>query len=150
LDQVSRENGRFGLKNENPCFENFSGIPGSWFYLGGGEPSQGFSEVKHSKSQNGFFTMSSLKLNISGAISIFPIRWVETKIFEFEDFGLEVERSQLIDPKISKWVFPHLFLFPPRTHSNWRNQIWMSITYFVMFRKSTNCKLEGRWKVRRK
>jgi hypothetical protein len=29
--------------------------------------------VKHSKSQNGFFTMSSLELKISGTTSIFPI-----------------------------------------------------------------------------
>lgn len=34
---VSRESGILGLKNENPCFENFSGVPGSWFRLGGGE-----------------------------------------------------------------------------------------------------------------
>ena len=43
---VSRESGILGLKNENPCFENFSEVPGSWFRLGGGEESQGFSEVK--------------------------------------------------------------------------------------------------------
>jgi hypothetical protein len=73
LDQVSRENGSLGLKNENPCFENFSEVPGSWFLLGGGEESQGFSEVKHSKYKNGFFTMSSLELNLSGTISNFPI-----------------------------------------------------------------------------
>jgi hypothetical protein len=73
LDRVSRENGRLGLKNENPCFENFSGVPGSWFCLRGGEESQVFSEVKHSKSKNGFFTMSSLELKLSVTISIFPI-----------------------------------------------------------------------------
>ena len=32
----------------------------------GGEESQGFLEVKHSKSQNGFFTMSSLDLKLFG------------------------------------------------------------------------------------
>jgi len=46
LVRVSRESGILGLKNENPCFENFSGVPGSWFRLGGGEESQGFLEVK--------------------------------------------------------------------------------------------------------
>ena len=50
-------------------------------------------------------------LKISGTIFNFPIERVETKIFEFEDFGLEVERSQLVGPKISKRVFSHLFLF---------------------------------------
>jgi hypothetical protein len=60
--------------------------------------------------------MSSLDLNISKTIFSFPIRLVETKIFEFEDFGLEVERSQSVDPKISKWVFSHLFSFPHRNH----------------------------------
>ena len=39
-----------------------------------GEEPQGFSKVKHSKSQNGFFTMSSLELNIFGTISTFQIR----------------------------------------------------------------------------
>ena len=74
LDQVSRENGRLGLKNENPCFENFSRVPGSWFCLGRGEESQVFLEVKHSKSQNVFFTMSSLELKCSRTISLLPIR----------------------------------------------------------------------------
>jgi hypothetical protein len=73
LEQVLRENGRLGLKNENPCFKNFSGVPRSWFHLRGGEESQGFLEVKHSKYQNGFFTMSSLKLKFSITISIFQI-----------------------------------------------------------------------------
>jgi hypothetical protein len=73
LGQVLRENGILGLKNENPCFENFSGVPGSWFHLGGGEESQGFSAVKQSKYQNGFFTMSSLDLKLFGTIFTFPI-----------------------------------------------------------------------------
>ena len=42
LVRVSRESGILGLKNENPCFENFSEVPGSWFCLVGGEESQGF------------------------------------------------------------------------------------------------------------
>ena len=46
LVRVSRESGILGLKNENPCFENFSEVSGSWFRLGGGEESQGLSEVK--------------------------------------------------------------------------------------------------------
>ena len=41
------KNDILGLKNENPCFENFSGVSGSWFRLEGGEESQGFTEVKH-------------------------------------------------------------------------------------------------------
>ena len=47
LVRVSRESGILGLKNENPCFKNFSGVSGSWFRLGGGEESQGFSEEKN-------------------------------------------------------------------------------------------------------
>ena len=43
---VSRENGILGLKNENPCFENFSEVSGSWFHLERGEESQVFLEVK--------------------------------------------------------------------------------------------------------
>jgi hypothetical protein len=39
-----------GLKNENPCFENFSRVLGSWFHLRGGEESQGLLEMKKSKS----------------------------------------------------------------------------------------------------
>ena len=35
LVRVLRENGILGLKNENPCFKNFSRVPGSWFHLGG-------------------------------------------------------------------------------------------------------------------
>ena len=86
--------------------------------LRGGEESQVFTEVKHSKYQNGFFTTSSLDLKLSRTIFSFPIRWAKTKIFEFEDFGLEVERSQSVDPKISKLILSNLFLFPPRTHSD--------------------------------
>jgi hypothetical protein len=73
LGWVSRENGILGLKNENPCFENFFRVSSSWFYLGGGEESQGFMEVKHSKYHNFFFTMSSLDLKLSVTIFNFPI-----------------------------------------------------------------------------
>jgi hypothetical protein len=83
LIQVSRESGIFGLKNENPCFENFFEVPGSWFPLGGGEESQGFSEVKHLESQNGFLTMSSPDPKISRTIFSFTIGRVEIKIFHF-------------------------------------------------------------------
>jgi hypothetical protein len=55
LVRVSREIGILGLKNENPCFEIFYRVPGSWFRLGGGEESQGFSEVKNLKFENGFW-----------------------------------------------------------------------------------------------
>jgi hypothetical protein len=96
LVRVSRESGILGLKNENPCFENFSGVPGSWFRLEGGEQSQGFSEVKNSKYENGFLTMSSPDHKLSKTIFSFAIGWVEIKIFQFWDIGLEVEKSQLI------------------------------------------------------
>ena len=49
--------------------------------------------------------MYSLGLKIYGIIFNFPIGWAETKIFDFEYFGLEVERSYSVGPKISKWVF---------------------------------------------
>jgi hypothetical protein len=70
---VSRESGILGLKNENPCFEKFSGVPGSWFHLGEGEESQGFPEVKNSKYEHGFLTMSSLNPKISRTIFSFAI-----------------------------------------------------------------------------
>ena len=71
--QVSRESGILGLKNENPCFENFSEVPGLSFHLGGGEESQGFLDVKNSKYENGFFTMSSPNPKISRTIFTFTI-----------------------------------------------------------------------------
>ena len=81
--------------------------------------------------------MSSPNPQLSRTIFSFTIGWSEIKIFQFWDIGLEVERSQLVIWKISKWVFSHLFFSPPRTHSNWKNQIWMSITYFLwMFEDS--------------
>ena len=51
-------------------------------------------------------------------IFIFQIKLAETKIFGFEDFGLEFEESQPVRPKISKWVFSHVFHF---THGTRRN-----------------------------
>ena len=51
------------------------------------EESQGFSEVKHSRSQNGFLTMDSLNQEISNTIFSFQIGWAETKLLWFEDFG---------------------------------------------------------------
>ena len=118
LVRVSRESGILGLENENPCFENFSGVPGSWFCLGGGEESQEFPEVKNSKYENGFFTLSFLDPKLSRTIFSFTIGWAEIKIFHFWDIGLEVERSQLVVQKISKWVFSHHFFSPSRTHRN--------------------------------
>ena len=99
LNWDSRENWRFGWKNENPCLKNFSGVLGQKLALGEVEESQGFSEVKHLKYQNGFLTMDSLDRDISGTIFIFQIGWAETKIFGFEYFGLEVERPQPVRPK---------------------------------------------------
>lgn len=75
-------------------------ILGQKLALGEVEESQGFLEVKHWKYKNLFVTMYSLGLNLFGTIFSFVIRWVETKIFEFEYFGLEVERSQSVRPKI--------------------------------------------------
>ena len=94
--------------------------------------------------------MSSLDLKLFGTIFSFPIGWAKTKIFEFEDFGLEVERSQPVGPKISKWVFSHLFPLDHRTHRNRRNHIWMSITHFINIRKSTNCQCRGEVKSHKK
>ena len=73
LVRVSRESGILGLKNENLCFKNFSGVPGSWFRLKGGEESQGFPEVRKSKSENGFLTMSSPDSKLSRTIFSFRI-----------------------------------------------------------------------------
>jgi hypothetical protein len=73
LVQVSRESGILGLKNENPCFENFSGVPGSWFRLGEGEESQGFMKVKISKYENVFLTMSYPDPKLSITIFSFAI-----------------------------------------------------------------------------
>ena len=118
LDRDSRENGRFSWKNENPCLKNFSGVLGQKLALGEVEESQGFPKVKHSKYKNVFFTMYSLSRDLSGTIFIFLIGWAKTKIFGFEYFGLEVERSQPVDQKISEWFFSHLFPVAHRTHSN--------------------------------
>ena len=74
LVQVPRESGILGFKNENQCFENFSGVSGSWFRLEGGEDSQEFPEVKNSKFENGFLTMSSLDPKLSRTIFSFTIR----------------------------------------------------------------------------
>jgi hypothetical protein len=138
------------VKNENPCFENFSGVSGQKLALGEVEESQEFPGVKHSKYKNGFFTMSSLGLKLSETIFSFPIGWAETKIFEFEYFRLEVERSQSVGLNISKWVFSHLFLFPHKTHSNWWNQIWMSITHFINIQRSANYQCWGEVKGHKK
>ena len=93
--------------------------------------------------------MSSPNPKLSKTIFSFPIRWVETKIFKFEDIGLEVERSQSVSPKISKWVFSHHFYSPPRTHIDLQNRIWMSRTHSMIVRKITRYRLEGRWRVTR-
>ena len=61
-----------GEKNENPCFKNFSGVPGQKLALREVEESQEFLELKHSKYKNGFLTMYSLDLNIYGALFSFP------------------------------------------------------------------------------
>jgi hypothetical protein len=73
LVRVLRENGILGLKNENPCFKNFFGVLGSRFRLGGSAESQGFLEVKLSKYQNGFLTMSSPDHKLSRTIFRFTI-----------------------------------------------------------------------------
>ena len=52
---------------------------------------------------------------------------------------LEVEGSQPVEPKISKWVFFHVFPLAHGNHINWQNWIWMSRTYFIIFRRSVIC-----------
>ena len=83
--------------------------------------------------------MYSLDQEISRTIFKFPIGCAETKIFEIEDFGLEAEKSQPVDSKISKWVFSYLFHLAHITHRNWRNWIWMSKTHFINFWRPANC-----------
>ena len=51
----------------------FSQGPGQKLALGKVEESQVFPEVKHSKFQNGFFTMYSLGRDLSETIFSFPI-----------------------------------------------------------------------------
>jgi len=65
-------------------------------------------------------------------------------------YRVEVEESQLIVRKISKWVFSNHFFSPPRTHSNLRNRIWMSRTHSMIVRRFTSYRLEGRWRVTRR
>ena len=77
------------------------------------EELQGFPKVKHSKSQNGFLTMDSLQFsNRMRRNQDIVIRrfWSIVK--------LEVEASQLVEPKISKWVFSHVFPLSHGTHKN--------------------------------
>jgi hypothetical protein len=105
LVRVSRESGILVLKNENPCFENFSGVPGSWFRLEGGEESQGFSEVKNSKFENGFLTMSSLDHKLSRTIFSFAIGWVEIKIFQFWDIGWKLKSHNWSSEKSQNGFF---------------------------------------------
>ena len=138
------------VKKWKPCLKNFSEVTSQKLALGKVEESQGFSAVKNSKYKNGFFTMYSLNLKLSRTIFSFPIGWAETKIFGFEDFGLEVERSQLVGPKISKWVFSHLFPLPHRTHSNWWNYIWMSRTHLSNFQRYVVCQWSGKMKSHKK
>ena len=95
----------WGLKNENPCFKNFSGVLSSWFRLGGGEESQGFSEVKNSKFENGFLTMSSLDHKISTTIFSFAIKWVEIKIFQFWDIGWKLKSHSWSSEKSQNGIF---------------------------------------------
>ena len=61
--------------------------------------------------------MDSLDRELSRTISSFQTRGAETKIFRFEDFGLEIEGSQLVRPKISKWGFSHVFPLSHKTHN---------------------------------
>ena len=52
---------------------------------------------------------------------------------------LELEGSQLVKPKISKWVFSHVFPLSYRTQNIWRNRIQMSITHYINFQRSAIC-----------
>ena len=106
-------------------------------------PPQGSWRVTRIFGGEGFLTMSSPDPKLSKTNFSFTIGWVEIKIFHFWDIGLEVERSQLVEQKISKWVLSHLFFSPPRTHSNSRKRIWMSITHFMNVRRFTSYRFEG-------
>ena len=127
------------VKKWKPMFQKFLQGPGPEISPRGSWRVTRISGGETLKISKWVFTMYSLDREISGTIFSFQIRWAETKIFGFEDFGLEVERSQPVGPKIWKWVFSHLFHFPHRTHRNWQNWIWMSITHFINFQRSATC-----------
>jgi hypothetical protein len=57
----------WGEKNENPCFENFSKVPGQKLPLREVEESQGFLEAKHSKYKIG---VSPCLLSISSFLEL--------------------------------------------------------------------------------
>ena len=67
---------------------------------------------------------------------------------------LEVEESQLVEPKISKWIFSHVFPLYHRTLNVLWNQILMSTTHFISFRRSAICqwprKVKSHKKIARK
>ena len=48
---------------------------------------------------------------------------------------LEVEGSQPVERKISKWVFSHTFPLSHRTNNILWNQIWMNRTHFYQLSK---------------
>ena len=52
-------------------------------------------------------------------------------------FKLEDEESQLVEPKISKWVFSHVFPFAHKTKNISHNWISIGITHFIIFRSLT-------------
>ena len=52
-----------------------------------GERSLLFYKGRIEKSQNGFFTIDSIVIDISESIPIFEISWAKTKLRQFEYFG---------------------------------------------------------------
>ena len=89
IDQDSKENGGIRWKNENPCFENFSGVTVLNLAIKEDYESLWFSKVLNSKYKNGFLTIHFVHRDISRSLSIFEIRWEETEILQFGDFGWE-------------------------------------------------------------
>ena len=55
LVRVSRESGILGLKDENPCFENFSGVLSSRFHLGEVKSHKDFRRWKTKNMKMGFW-----------------------------------------------------------------------------------------------
>ena len=63
---------------------------------------------------------------------------------------LEVEWSQSVGPKISKWVFSHAFPLDHKTQNIWWNRIQMNIIHFIDFWRSTICEWSRKVKSHKK
>ena len=74
-----------GEKLKNPCLKNFFGVTCQKLALVEVEESQGFLNVNHSKSQNGFFIMSSLCLIELIETDKIVFGWLELILSTFKD-----------------------------------------------------------------